>query len=111
MKILKLLMRLKDPTTNKKRLFIGSRNLYDLLDSNVSYKTFLETNILWSRLRENIDYHYYKRLDTYNLSISAVQAILILENTEKSWQLFNEMTDLINAGFTPFLNGASNASN
>lgn len=69
-----------------------------------SYKTFIETNIVWSRLRENIDYHYNERFETYNLSISSVQAILILENNEKSWQFFNELSDLINNGFTAIIN-------
>lgn len=99
MNIEKLIIRLSDPRTKRKRLFISSKNLYDGLDCRVSYKTFLETSVLWSRLRENIDYHYNSRFDTYNLSICAVQAVLILENTEKSWKLFNDLSDLINNGF------------
>ena len=99
MGIEKHIIRIQEPHTKKRKFFIGSKDLYRQLQPNVSYKTFVETNITWSRLRENIDYHFNEQRDTYNLSICAVQAILILENTEKSWQFFNELTDLINNGF------------
>ena len=46
-----------------------------------------------------IGFSFNEQHDTYNLSICAVQAILILENTEKSWRFFNELSDLINNGF------------
>ena len=99
MSIEKLIMRVQNPQTNKRQLFVSAKKLHRILECDVSYKTFIETNIIWSRLRENIDYHFNKNHDTYNLSISAVQAILIMENTEKSWRLFNELSDLINNGF------------
>lgn len=99
MTIEKLIMRLQDPATKKRKLFVSSKHLYRLMQTDVSYKTFVETSISWSRLRENIDYHFSEQHDTYNLSICAVQAILILENSDKSWQIFNELTDLINNGF------------
>ena len=99
MTIEKLIMRVQNPQTQKRQLFVSARKLHRLLESDLSYKTFIETNILWSRLRENIDYHFNKNHDTYNLSISAVQAILVMENTEQSWRLFNELSDLINNGF------------
>lgn len=99
MGIEKHVMRLQEPNTKKRKFFISSKHLYHLLETDVSYKTFVETNIIWSRLRENIDYHFNEQHDTYNLSICAVQAILILENTEKSWRFFNELSDLINNGF------------
>lgn len=99
MKIEKLIMRVQNPQTNKRQLFVSAKKLHRILECDVSYKTFIETNIIWSRLRENIDYHFNQNHDTYNLSISAVQAILIMENTEISWRLFNELTDLINNGF------------
>ncbi|MDV2469812.1 hypothetical protein QR674_12560 [Acinetobacter chinensis] len=99
MTIEKLIIRLQDPATKKRKLFVSSKQLYRLMQTDVSYKTFVETSISWSRLRENIDYHFNEQHDTYNLSICAVQAILILENSDKSWQIFNELTDLINNGF------------
>ncbi|ENW82681.1 hypothetical protein F909_00952 [Acinetobacter sp. ANC 3929] len=99
MSIEKLIMRVQNPQKNKRQLFVSTRKLHRLIESNLSYKTFIETNISWSRLRENIDYHLNKNYDTYNLSISAVQAILVTENTEQSWRLFNELSDLINNGF------------
>lgn len=101
--IKKIIVRIQNPLTKKRQLFVSSKELYKLLNCDVSYKTFLEVNILWSKLRENVDYHYNARLDTYNLSISAVQAILILENSDQSWTFFNELSDLISVGFTPLL--------
>lgn len=100
MTISKIILRIKNPQTNKRQLFVSSKKLYNFINPNVSYKTFIETNIIWSKLRENIDYHYNQQFDSYNLSISSVQAILILENTEESWKYFNELSDLIANGFS-----------
>lgn len=99
MGIEKHIIRVQEQHSKKRKFFISSKHLYRLLQTDISYKTFVETKIVWSRLRENIDYHFNEQHDTYNLSICAVQAILVLENTEKSWQFFNELTDLINNGF------------
>ncbi len=101
MNIANVIIKIQNPATQKRQFFITSKKLYNLINPDVSYKTFVETNITWSKLRENIDYHYNTAHDTYNLSISAVQAVLILENTEKSWMLFNQLSDLINMGFAP----------
>lgn len=101
MNIANAIIKIQNPTTKKRQFFITSKKLYNLVGPDVSYKTFVETNITWSKLRENIDYHYNTAHDTYNLGISAVQAVLILENTEKSWMLFNQLSDLINVGFSP----------
>jgi len=103
MKISKIILRVKNPQNNKRQLFVSSRKLYNLINSDVTYKTFVETNITWSKLRENIDYHYNQQFDSYNLSICAVQAILILENSEQSWTIFNELSDLINNGFSTII--------
>ena len=100
MTISKIILRVKNPHNNKRQFFVSSKKLYNLINPDVSYKTFIETNITWSKLRENTDYHYNQQFESYNLSISAVQAILILENTEKGWSLFNELSDLINNGFS-----------
>lgn len=100
MRISKIILRVKNPQNNKRQLFVSSRKIYNLISPNDSYKTFVETNIAWSKLRENIDYHYTQQFDSYNLSISSVQAILILENTEQSWKYFNELSDLIANGFS-----------
>lgn len=100
MTIATIIMKVQNPANHKRQYFISSKKLYRLLSPSLSYKTFVETNISWSRLRENIDYHYNQRFETYNLSISSVQAILILENSETSWKFFNELSDLINSGFS-----------
>ncbi len=99
MTIEKLIIRIQNPVSKKRQFFVSSRQLYRAITPDVSYKTFVETNIVWSRLRDNIDYHYNEQYQTYNLSISAVQAILILENTDISWALFNNLSDHINNGF------------
>lgn len=112
MSIEKIIVRVQNPQTQKRQLFISTKKLHSILKCDISYKTFVETNVLWSRLRENIDYHFNKQFDTYNLSICAVQAILIMENTELSWRLFNELSDLINNGFSSILNkGESHVPN
>lgn len=100
MRISKIILRVKTPKNNKRQLFVSSRKLYNLISPNVSYKTFVETNIPWSKLRENIDYHYNQQFDSYNLSICVVQAILVLENSDQSWTLFNELSDHIANGFS-----------
>lgn len=104
MTIAKIIIKVQNPANHKRQYFVSSKKLYRLLSPSLSYKTFVETNITWSRLRENIDYHYNERFETYNLSISSVQAILILENSEISWQIFNELSDLISNGFSAIIN-------
>ena len=104
MTIAKIIIKVQNPANHKRQYFVSSKKLYRLLSPSLSYKTFVENNITWSRLRENIDYHYNERFETYNLSISSVQAILILENSEISWQIFNELSDLISNGFSAIIN-------
>ena len=58
MGIEKYIIRLQEPHSKKRKFFISSKHLYRLLQVDISYKTFVETNIIWSRLRENIDYHF-----------------------------------------------------
>lgn len=99
MNIEKLIIRVQNPTNNKRQFFVSSKKLYSAMKCDVSYKTFVETNISWSKLRKNIDYHYNEQHQVYNLSICAVQAILIMENSDESWSLFNMLTDHINNGF------------
>jgi phage anti-repressor protein len=108
MSIEKIIIRVQNPKTAKRQLFVSAKKLHRILECDISYKTFIETNVIWSRLRENIDYHFNNKHDTYNLSICAVQAILIMENTELSWKLFNELSDLINSGFPTILNKGDN---
>lgn len=108
MSIEKIIIRVQNPKTEKRQLFVSAKKLHRILECDISYKTFIETNVIWSRLRENIDYHFNNKHNTYNLSICAVQAILIMENTELSWKLFNELSDLINSGFPTILNKGDN---
>lgn len=98
----KSIFRKRCPFHAKRRLFINSRNLYKLINPDMSYKNFAN-EILWSPLRANQDYHFCEQYDAYNLSISAVQAILILCGTKKAWQIFNELSDIIQNGFSVIL--------
>lgn len=98
----KAIFRLRCPYHNKRRLFINSRKLYVLLEPKFSYDEFVNM-IYWSPLRLDVDYHYSYKFQCYNLSISAVQAILVIYGTNESWQLFNELSDLIHNGFSVIL--------
>ncbi|WLF84507.1 hypothetical protein [Moraxella sp. ZY210820] len=95
----KAIFRKRCPYHQKRRLFINSRKLFKLLSLNLSYDEFASM-IYFSNLRTNVDYHYSPTHGCYNLSISAVQAILVIVGTQKAWQLFNELSDIIQNGFS-----------
>lgn len=95
----KAIFRKRCPYHHKRRLFINSRKLYQLISPELSYKNFVN-EILWSPLRAEKDYHYCEQYDAYNCSISAVQAILVLCGNKKAWQIFNELSDIIQNGFS-----------
>lgn len=98
----KAIFRKRCPYHQKRRLFINSHKLYDMIDTNLSYDDFASM-IYFSNLRTNVDYHYSLSHGCYNLSISAVQAILVIIGTQKAWQLFNELSDIIQNGFSVIL--------
>ena len=103
----KAIFRLRCPYHNKRRLFISSRKLYDLLCPKMSYEEFA-TSIYWMPIRMEVDYHYSEKSGSYNLSISAVQAVLVSYNSPKGWELFNELSDLIQNGFSVILEKEKN---
>lgn len=83
----------------KRRIIINARVLYGMIPFKISFLDFCKI-VQESPLRENIDYQYTQSHDTMLLSISAMQAILVMCNTEQSWQLHHSMTDLIHKGFS-----------
>lgn len=99
----KAIFRLRCPHHNKRRLFVSSRKLYDLLSPKMTYEEFA-TSIYWMPIRMEVDYHYSEKSGCYNLSISAVQAVLVSYNSPKGWELFNELSDLIHNGFSVIFN-------
>lgn len=85
--------------TNKRQIVINARILYNMLHIDIPIQQWYQT-IEQSPLRKNIDYRYTTSKDTMLLSISAMQAILVICNTQQSWQLHHTMTDLIHTGFS-----------
>lgn len=82
---------------NKRRIVIHAKVLYQMLQTDISYKQWCN-HIEQSPLRPNID--YTNKNSNIILSISAMQAILVMTNTQHSWQLHHTMTDLIHTGFS-----------
>ena len=87
--------------TAKHRYYVNSRKLYNAIQCDISYRTWLETTVLWSQLRANIDYFDSTVPNEHWLSICAVQAALILEKNSRCWELFHGLSDLIHLGFAP----------
>lgn len=83
----------------KRRIVINAKVLYKMLNTSINYKDRCE-QIEQSPLRENIDYKYTITKDTMLLSVCAMQAILVMHDSQKSWHLYNAMTDLIHNGFS-----------
>lgn len=83
----------------KRRIVINAKVLYAMLNQpSISFEDWCK-HIEKSPLRLNIDYQYTQTKDTMLLSISAMQAILVMTNSMQSWELHHEMTDLIHNGF------------
>lgn len=99
----KAIFRKRCPHHQKRRLFINSRKLFKLLDINLPYDEFASM-IYWTPLRLEVDYHYSEQYQCYNLNISAVQAILVIVGTQQSWELFHELSDIIQNGFSTIFN-------
>lgn len=94
------LQRIRIGDDTKRRIVINAKVLYDLMELHnmLDFKTFCDA-IDQSPLRENIDYQYTKTKDSMHLTICAMQAILVIHNTEQSWKLHHNVADLIKNGF------------
>jgi len=91
------LTRFRFVNDSKRRIGMTARILYIMLQCDITYKQFC-INIQASPLRTDID---YQLTDNHLLlNISAVQAILVMTNSELSWQLHHALTDLIHNGFS-----------
>lgn len=95
-----ILLRLKQPNSHKRKLMASALRVYSLVSPSCTYDEFCDQYIESTPLRPDIDYHYADDYKTIYLTVSSIQAILVQINTETAWSLFNNMTDLINAGFS-----------
>lgn len=93
------LMRMAPPNSHKRKIMVRAKSVYQLVNPFVAYADWSEWYIEDTPLRLNTDYFYSGPNRDIILSISAVQAVLVMNDTDKSWQLFNSLTDLINTGF------------
>lgn len=91
------LTRYKFENDNKRRIVMTARNLYIMLQCDITYKQFC-MSIQASPLRIDIDYQFTDK--NLLLSISSVQAILVMTDSELSWQLHHALSDLIHNGFS-----------
>lgn len=95
-----ILFRAKQPNGHQRKIMVTAKQLYNLVAPSCAYAEFCDLYIESTPLRLNIDYHYTDNFKAINLTLSAVQAVLVQVNTNTSWALFNEMSDLINTGFS-----------
>ncbi|WAU72973.1 MULTISPECIES: hypothetical protein [unclassified Acinetobacter] len=91
------LTRFRFANDSKRRIGMTARNLYIMLQCDITYKQFC-MSIKESHLRIDTDYQFTDK--NVLLSLSSVQAILVMSNSELSWQLHHALTDLIHNGFS-----------
>jgi hypothetical protein len=89
----------------KRRIMVFSSNLYRMLGIQYpKHADWLSSIFLRTGLRDGIDYQHGRNASTNqpdtHLSISAVQALLVVVNSDQSWKLHNQLSDLINRGFS-----------
>lgn len=94
------LIRIAPPNTTKRKIMVKAKVVFKLLNPFVAYSDWSEWFIQDTPLRLNIDYFYIGSTQEIVLSLSALQAVLVMNDTDKSWQLFNSLSDLINTGFS-----------
>lgn len=94
------LIRIAPPGGHQRKIMAKAKNIYQLLKPFVSYDDWCAWYIEDTNLRVNVDYFYIDNHSTIILSISAIQAVLVMNDTDTSWLLFNALSDLINTGFS-----------
>lgn len=95
-----ILMRAKQPNSHKRKIMASALRVYNLVLPSCTYDEFCDQYIESTPMRVNVDYHYSDDFKTIFLTVSSIQAVLIQIGTESAWSLFNNMTDLINNGFS-----------
>ena len=93
------------PIDGKRRIMVWSSDLHRMLGiHHPKHRDWLSSLLLRTGLRDGMDYQYGRDNETgepgTHLSISAVQAILVVINSDQSWKLHNQLSDLINRGFS-----------
>lgn len=94
------LIRIAPPNTHKRKIMVKAKDLYQMLEPFVGFEDWCAWYIEDTLLRINVDYFYTTNHSAIILSISAVQAVLVMNDTDRSWLLFNALSDLINNGFS-----------
>ena len=89
----------RHPIDGKRRIMVWASQLKRLLSEQTDHKQWI-LSIQNSPLREGIDYHLVPNRNDIRLTISAVQALLVMKDTQYSWQLHHALSDLIHRGFS-----------
>lgn len=89
----------------KRRIMVFSSELHKMLGVEYpKHRDWLSAILIRTGLRDGIDYQHGRNHSTgdadTHLSISAVQAVLVGINTDLSWKYHNQLSDLINRGFS-----------
>ena len=89
----------------KRRIMVWSSELHKMLGIEYpKHRDWLSAILIRTGLRDGIDYQNGRNNSTgdadTHLSISAVQAVLVSINTDLSWKYHNQLSDLINRGFS-----------
>lgn len=88
----------RHPIDGKRRIMVWASALHRLSQNPQTFDQF-KKYIINTRLRNGTDYH--RQHHDIRLSISAVQALLVMQNTAQTWQLHHHLSDLIQRGFQP----------
>lgn len=89
----------RHPIDGKRRIMVWASQLKRLLSDQTNHADWI-LSIQTSPLRNEIDYHLAPNRNDIRLTISAVQALLVMQNTPHSWQLHHALSDLIHRGFS-----------
>jgi hypothetical protein len=89
----------RHPIDGKRRIMVWASALHRLIQSPQAFEDFKKI-VTESPLRNEIDYHVQPNRNDIRLTISAVQAVLVLDNSPTSWQLHHALCDLIHRGFS-----------
>jgi len=89
----------RHPIDGKRRIMVWASQLKRLLNHPSDQQHWI-LSIQNSPLRNEIDYHLVPNRNDIRLTVSAVQALLVMQNTQYSWQLHHALSDLIHRGFS-----------
>lgn len=81
---------------NKRRIVIYSKDL-----ATISGLSAAEINALHKKspLRKEQDWAYNPDKEDFALSLASAQAIMVMADTKKSWQIHHAISDFLSQGF------------